>query len=104
MITISITYHNAEGASFDFDYYRRTHLPMIGEKLGAFGLVSASVLKGMEGMDGGDPPVVATCFLTFSTFEGAQGALTSEACGELVADIANFTTIQPEIQFNTPVR
>ena len=44
MIVVSITYPNAAGARFDWNYYQGTHLPMVGRKLGGFGLASASVL------------------------------------------------------------
>lgn len=103
MITVSITYPNAEGASFDFDYYKRTHLPMIGRNLGAYGLSSAAVLQGKEAADGGEPPVVAAAFLTFQSEQGARDAMASSGALELVEDVKNFTNIVPVVQYSVPV-
>ena len=103
MITVSITYPNAEGATFDFDYYKSTHLPMIGRKLGMYGLASAAVLQGKESIDGGEPPVVAAAFLTFQSEQRARDAMASSGARELVEDVKNFTNIVPVEQYSFPV-
>ncbi|MEO6199269.1 MAG: EthD family reductase [Sphingomicrobium sp.] len=103
MIIIGITYPNAPGARFDWTYYQARHLPMIGRKLGSLGLKSASVIKGVEGADGGDPPFIAVAFLTFASIEIARSVLASAEARELIADIANFTDIVPAIQLSSAV-
>ena len=103
MVILSITYPNAPGARFDWHHYEAIHLPMIGRQLGGLGLKSASVIKGVEGADGGDPPIIALALLTFGTLESARSALASDEASKVTADIANFTDVTPVLQFSTAV-
>ena len=103
MITLSITYPNSETATFDLDYYTRTHLPMIGPRFAPFGLVMASVLRGVEQPDGSAAAYVAQCLLTFSDDQAAKNALGSEGGKDLRNDMLNYTNIQPVVQFNAPI-
>ena len=57
MYIITIHYPNADGATFDHDYYRTKHLPEVGKTFGPFGLGYASVLKGGR-IATGDPVVL----------------------------------------------
>jgi uncharacterized protein (TIGR02118 family) len=103
MYIISIHYPNAEGATFDFDYFRTSHLPRVGQAFGPFGLGYASVLKGEESVDGTAPAYFATTILSFRDEQGARDAVASAEARELIADIANFTSVTPLMQFNTAV-
>lgn len=44
MITVSVIYPRAGGSRFDFDYYERTHLPMVAERW------TGADLKGVEAL------------------------------------------------------
>lgn len=103
MVTISITYPHIEGARFDWDYYIGKHLPLVGQTFKPFGLTFASVLRGIEAVGGGSPPYVVTVLLTFSDDQAARNAIASEPARKLREDLANFTTIKPIIQLNTPI-
>jgi len=103
MYIISIHYPNAEGATFDHEYYRTRHLPEVGKAFGPFGLGYASVLKGEESADGSPPAYFVTTILSFRDEQGARDALASEAGRALAADVPNFTTTRPQVQFNTAV-
>ena len=72
MYILTITYPKSAGATFDFDYFRSTHLPALGNAFQPFGLGYASVLRGQESIDGGDPAFFATATLSFVT-EKARG-------------------------------
>ena len=89
MIRVSVFYPETEGATFDHDYYASTHVPMA---LKAWGLESASIDKGVNG------PYVAVVHFTFESLEALQAAMSGEGTGELMADMANFTTITPVLQ------
>jgi uncharacterized protein (TIGR02118 family) len=89
MIRVSVFYPETEGATFDHDYYASTHVPMA---LKAWGLKSASIDKGVNG------PYVAVVHFTFESLEAMQAAMSGEGTGELMADMANFTTITPVLQ------
>lgn len=103
MYIITIHYPNAEGATFDHEYYRTKHLPEVGKAFGPFGLGYASVLKGEERADGTPPAFFVTTILSFREEQGAREALTSEGAKALVADVPNFSSVRPLVQFNTAV-
>ena len=103
MYILTITYPKSGDSSFDFDYFRSTHLPAVGKAFKPFGLGYASVLRGEEMLGGGEPAYFATTILSFATEEGARNAVASDEGKALADDIANFTGVTPVMQFNTPV-
>lgn len=103
MYILTVTYPKSPDASFDFDYFRQTHLPEVGKAFTPFGLGYASVLRGEEMLGGGEPAYFATTILSFATEQGARDAVASDGGRALAADIPNFTTVTPVIQFNTAV-
>ena len=103
MYILTITYPRSKGSTFDFEYFRQTHLPEVGKAFGQFGLGYASVLKGEQGVDGKDPAYYATTILSFRDEQGAKDAVASEGGKALAEDIANFTSCKPVMQFNSSV-
>ena len=103
MYILTVTYPKSADATFDFDYFRSKHLPEVGKAFKPFGLGYAAVLRGQEGLDGGDPAYFATTILSFPTEQGAHDAVKSKAGKALAKDVANFTSVTPVLQFNTPV-
>jgi uncharacterized protein (TIGR02118 family) len=103
MYILTITYPKSPDATFDFDYFRSKHLPELGKAFKPFGLGYASVLRGEESLDGNDPAYFVTTILSFATEQGARDAVASDAARALAADIANFTSVAPVMQFNTSV-
>ena len=103
MYILTVTYPRSADAAFDFDYFRSRHLPEVGKAFGPFGLGYASVLRGEQSLDGSDPAYFATTILSFSTEQGARDAVASDAGKALMADVANFTSAMPVMQFNTAV-
>jgi uncharacterized protein (TIGR02118 family) len=103
MYILTITYPRSNSATFDFDYYRNTHLPEVGKAFGPYGLGYASVLKGEESLGGKEPAYFAVAILSFATEQGARDAVASKGAKALIKDIPNFTTCKPVLQFNTAV-
>jgi uncharacterized protein (TIGR02118 family) len=89
MIRLSVFYPATEGATFDHDYYRDKHVPLACR---AWGLDKAEIDKGVDG------PYVAAVHFTFDSLEAMGAAMASEATGEVMADVANYTTITPVLQ------
>ena len=104
MYILTIHYPKSEGATFDFDYFKSTHLPELGKAFKPYGLGYASVLRGEEEIGGGEPAYFATTILSFSDEDAARNAVNSDAGKALAKDIANFTSVTPVMQFNIPVR
>ena len=89
MIRMSVLYPETEGATFDHDYYANKHVPLALQK---WGMDRADIDNGVNG------PYVAVVHFTFESLEAMQAALGSEGTAEVMADVANYTTIAPVIQ------
>ena len=103
MYILTIHYPNAEGATFDFDYFRTKHLPEVGNAFRPFGLGYASVLRGEHSLDGKAPGYFVIMILSFRDEQAARNAIASEGAKTVITDIANFTSATPVMQFNTSV-
>jgi uncharacterized protein (TIGR02118 family) len=104
MYILTIHYPNTKGATFDFDYFHQQHLPQVGIAFRPYGLGWATVMRGEESVDGSPPAFFATTVLSFPTEEAAREAVASEAAKALNADVSNFTSAKPRMQFNTSVK
>jgi len=100
MPSVSVIYPHAEGATFDFDYYERVHLPLVAKSWADAGLTGAEALRGAAGGDGGEPPFLAIALIRFDSMESFQAAMAGPHAAVIVGDIANFTNVQPVIQVN----
>jgi uncharacterized protein (TIGR02118 family) len=89
MIRLSVFYPASEGATFNHDYYRDSHIPLC---VSTWGLEGAEIDKGIDG------PYVAAVHFKFDSPEALQAAMTSEGMPAIMGDIANYTTIQPVLQ------
>ena len=89
MIRMSVFYPETEGATFDHDYYANKHVPLA---LKTWGMESAEIDKGING------PYVAAVHFRFESLEAMQAALGSEGTAEVMADVANYTTITAVLQ------
>ena len=99
MICLTVLYRNSPGSNFDFDYYVNTHLPMAKERLIDFGWKSFEVRKGIGSLNGEDPTYICVVHTEFSNLEDMKQGLDTHA-QELMADVPNYTNIEPEIQIS----
>lgn len=99
MIKVSVMYPNSEDAKFDLDYYCNTHIPLAVDLLGE-ALKKGEVDSGIAGaLPGEAPAFVAMTHMTFDSVESFQGAFAPHA-EKIMADLPNFTNIQPKIQIS----
>jgi uncharacterized protein (TIGR02118 family) len=89
VIRVSVFYPTTEGATFDHDYYRDVHVPLA---MKAWGLDEAEIDRGIDG------PNVAAVHLKFASLDALGEAMGSPLTGDVLADVANFTTIAPVLQ------
>jgi uncharacterized protein (TIGR02118 family) len=89
MIRLSVLYPATDGATFDHDYYRDTHVPLAVK---SWGLDGAQIDKGIDG------PYVAAVHFTFESMEAIGEAMGQPGTAEVMADVANYTTIVPVMQ------
>lgn len=103
MIRVNVLYPYREGARFDADYYAKTHMDMVREAFGSHGLVSITVERGLVGGQPKSPPLyVGIGRLDFETMDGYKAAF-REHGERLLADVPNFTDIQPLVQVSEVV-
>ena len=91
VIRVSALYPVTEGATFDHEYYRTSHVPMCCER---WGIASAQVDVGING------PYTAAAHFLFDTVDAMKAALASDAMKEIAADVVNYTTISAVIQIS----
>jgi len=104
MIRVMVSYPNKPGARFDEEYYLAKHMPMVAGKLGKHGMTGWSVDKGLGGFTPGSPAEYRMqAHLNFENLEGLQAGMAAEAAA-ILADIPNYTDIQPQIQINQVLR
>ena len=91
MIRLSVFYPTTEGAKFDHDYYRDKHVPLAVKN---WGLTPdrAEIDKGING------PYEAAVHFLFDSVDAIGEAMSSPGTGEIMADVANYTDIQPVMQ------
>ena len=99
MIKVSVFYPNEKGKKFDMDYFLNTHLPLVGEKLGA-ALKGAAAEKGLSGAEPGSRATyIAMAHMNFDSVEAFQSAFGPHA-ETIMADVPNYTDIQPVFQIS----
>jgi uncharacterized protein (TIGR02118 family) len=99
MIKVSVFYPNSEGTKFDMNYYCNTHMPMVRQKLGA-ACKGAAVEQGITGATPGSRPgFIAMGHIYFESVEAFQTAFDPHA-EAIMADIPNYTDIQPTLQIS----
>jgi len=100
MTVFTVLYPVVDGARFDHAYYEGTHIPLARDAFTATGLTGVQILKGVAGGGGGPAPFLVIVNLTFRDAEALQASLGGPRAAEVMADVANFTDIQPIIQIS----
>jgi len=99
MIKVTILYPNADGKTFDMDYYANKHMPMISDLFGDT-LKGVGIDQGISGRTPEEPiPYLAIGYLYFDTLEAYQKAFAPNA-EKIVGDIPNYTNVQPIVQIS----
>jgi uncharacterized protein (TIGR02118 family) len=99
MIKASVFYPNNEGSKFDMDYYCNSHIPMVRQRLGT-ACKGAAVEQGIAGpTPGSRPAFIAMGHIYFESVEAFQTAFNPHA-EAIMADIPNYTDIQPTLQIS----
>lgn len=94
MHCLTVLYPNKEGATFDFEYYLKKHVPL------ANGLLrhEFKVSRGMSSAQGGQPPFLCIARIDIGTVAEFMPVLMQHV-EELANDIPNYTNVEPVILF-----
>ena len=99
MIKISVFYPYKEGAAFDIDYYVSRHMPMVRDTIGA-ACKGIAVEHGVSGgAPGTHPPFVAIGHILLESAQALETAFAPHV-PTFMADIPNYTKIEPVIQIS----
>lgn len=101
MVRVTVLYPTGgTGSRFDHDYYAKSHLPMVGERLRPFGLRRYEIDRGIAGgAPGAPPPFVAACHLYFDSAADFQRGIAAHG-KEIMADVPNYTDLRPQMQIS----
>jgi len=99
VIRMSVFYPTGTSAQFDHSYYTGEHRKLVQTRLGDFGLKAIDMEKGVSDPTGGPPSYVACGHLTFTSLQDFQTGWAKHG-NEIVADVPNFTNIQPVVQIS----
>ena len=94
MLYVTVIYPNKDGATFDFEYYMKKHIPMATAMFGA----AIEVRKGIGSLAGA-PAFLCMGTIPIRSIEEFQ-AVMAQRGGELLADIPNYTNVEPVVQFD----
>lgn len=98
MIKASVLYPSKPGARFNADYYLNVHMPMAIRALGPT-LKAVSAEIGISAVPDQAPLYAAIASFTFESLQ-AFGEAFAPNQAALVADIPNYTDIDPLFQFS----
>jgi uncharacterized protein (TIGR02118 family) len=96
MIRVSVSYPRTAGKQFDLEYYRHRHMPLVKERLTP---ISVEIDAGVPNPQGEPSPYIAVGYMTFESMEQFVARFGAVA-QELLADIPNYTDIEPVIQLS----
>ncbi|WP_081987778.1 EthD family reductase [Sphingomonas sp. 37zxx] len=91
-----VTYPKSDGARFDADYYTAEHLRLVREGWTPHGLTDVHALFPSGA---GDTGFTAIAVIKFGDNDSLQAALASPATPGIMADVPNFTDIEPSMHF-----
>jgi uncharacterized protein (TIGR02118 family) len=98
MIKVTVLYPYSDGKAFNMDYYCNKHMAMVSKFLGDT-LKGMTVEKGIAGVVPNSPaPFAAMGNMYFDSLEAFQKAFSQT--DQLMADIPNFTNIEPSFQIS----
>ena len=99
MIRVSVMYPNKDGAKFDLQYYRTTHMKLVRKHLTPHGLIKTGIDEGVSDTAGGAAPYICIGYLYFEDEETFRKAFDT-AGKPLREDIPNFTNVRPQRQLS----
>jgi uncharacterized protein (TIGR02118 family) len=100
MVKLTVLYPRRDGGTFDMQYYRETHLPLLRRLMGDK-LKALTVDEGVE--PGALPaPYAVVCELTFESLD-VMGPALAEHQPALGADIPKYTSLEPVFQVSNVI-
>ncbi|KIC17002.1 EthD family reductase [Leisingera sp. ANG-Vp] len=100
-VSLQVIYPVSEESRFDHGYYASTHMELVDAHIAPH-TQSIVVTKGLAGGPDVPPPFHAVATMVFTDQAALDAAM--QAAGPALADIPNFTNVQPQILIGEVVR
>lgn len=94
---ITVIYPAAEDATFNLDYYMKTHMPLVLENWNRFGMSGYKVSKFVGTATGASSPYTIQALLHFDSLESFRKAAQGPPAQAIMGDIPNFSNKEPVI-------
>jgi uncharacterized protein (TIGR02118 family) len=88
MFKVTVLYPSSDGSTFDMEYYRDKHMPLAGRVLGAERYEIDNCVDG---------PFMAMGHFFYPTRAELDAGMSGPEAGQALADVPNYTNIQPQI-------
>ena len=92
---VTVLYPNKDGARFNFDYYMQKHVPWVAGLVGS----KIEVYRGISSTSGGASAFVCIASIPINSVSEFQEILAKHGAA-MLADIPNYTNIEPLVQFD----
>ncbi|MCP3971605.1 MAG: EthD family reductase [Rhodobacteraceae bacterium] len=92
--SLQVIYPVADGTTFDYEYYLSKHMEIVGACMGPH-IESTLVTKGLAGGPDAPPGYYAVATILCKDQDAMTAMLA--AAGPALADIPNFTNVQPHM-------
>lgn len=93
-VSLQVLYPISDGTTFDVDYYKAIHLPLVSEHMGDH-IDSVLVTYGLAGGPDVPPGYHAVASMVFANQEALNAAL--GVAKPVLNDIPNFTNVAPQM-------
>ena len=94
-LSLQVLYPASADATFDYDYYVKTHLPLVEEHWGDL-IETVEASRGIASGPEMPPAYLLIATITFAD-ETALNTAMGEKGGVIIDDVANFTNVRPQI-------
>lgn len=102
--TLTILYPNEPSTTFDLDYYKNIHMPLVQKHWAKYGLKRWSICKFLSSTDGLPLPYVCYGVIELESADRLEAALADIAMDAMISDVKNYTGIQPVMLLGEVVR
>lgn len=93
-VSLQVIYPVSDGSTFDYDYYTDTHMQLVADHMGPH-IQSTLVTKGVAGGPETPAGFHAVATIVFADNDALGAAM--GVAGPVMADLPNFTNVQPQM-------
>lgn len=93
--TVTILYPNEPNGTFDLDYYKDIHMPLVQKHWTKYGLKRWSICKLLTKADGSPMPYGFYGVIELESADQLKAAFSDAATEEMMSDVENYTSIKP---------